>query len=509
MPSENNKRIAKNTLMLYIRMLFTMGVSLYTSRVVLATLGVEDFGIYGVVGGVVAMFSIISGSLSAAISRFITFELGKKEDKKLNEIFFTSMTIQGILALIIFILAETIGVWFLNAKMNISEERMIAANWVLQISILTFIINLINIPYSAFIIAYEHMKTFAYISIIEVMLKLTIVYVLMILPFDKLILYAILLLLVTISIRIIYGIYCKKHFEECTYHFILDKPLLKQMMTFGGWNFIGASSGVLKDQGVNIVLNLFCGTAVNAARGLAVNVNSAVSGFVSSFMTALNPQITKSYAANNHQYMMQLVQQGNRFSFYLLLLFSLPILIDTEYILSVWLKLVPEHAVNFVRLILILAMSESLSGTLITAMLAHGKIRKYQIVVGGIQMMNLPISYFFLKMGGFPEGTMLIAIFISQICLFVRLLLLRSMIGISAKYYIQYVYLNVILVAILSAILPYIFVKNMDQGIIRLLSVCFVSVLSTLLVIMFIGCTKDERKFALNQTMSIINNKKR
>ena len=254
----NNKRIAKNTLMLYIRMLLIMAVNLYTSRVVLNALGVEDFGIYNVVGGVVAMFSVLSGSLSAAITRFITYELGKGNEERLNKIFSSSVTIQIGLAFIIIILAEAVGVWFLNNKMNIPDGRIVAANWVFQLSVLTFVINLISVPYNASIIAHERMSAFAYISILEALGKLAIAFFITISPIDRLVFYAILMCLVALCIRFVYGIYCKRHFEECTYHFIFDKELLKQMFGFAGWTLIGASSAVIRYQGGNVVINLFC-----------------------------------------------------------------------------------------------------------------------------------------------------------------------------------------------------------------------------------------------------------
>ena len=380
-----------------------MAVSLYTSRVVLNTLGVEDFGIYNVIGGVVAMFSVISGGLSAAISRYITFELGQGNTAKLKSVFSSSVTIQIGLALLIFVLAEIGGVWFLNEKMNLPESRIGAANWVLQCSILTFMVNLISVPYNAAIIAHERMQAFAYISIIEVVLKLLIVYILVIFSFDKLKLYGILLLAVACVIRIAYGIYCKRNFKECTYHFTFNKALLKEMMGFAGWNFIGSFAGVLRDQGVNIVINLFCGPVINAARAIAFQVNVAVNGFATNFMTAINPQITKSYASGDYPYMLTLVQSGARFSFYLLLLLSLPIIIETNTILTLWLKNVPEYTVIFVRLVLVFAMCEVLSGTQITALQATGNIRNYQIVVGSLQLLNFPISYLLLGKGYAPE----------------------------------------------------------------------------------------------------------
>ena len=504
--TENNKRIAKNTLLLYFRMLFLMAVSLYTSRVVLNALGVEDFGIYNVVGGVVAMFSVLSGSLSAAISRFITYELGKGNQENLNKIFSSAVTIQLGLAGIIILLAETIGIWFLNVKMNIPEVRMEAANWVFQFSILTFAINLISVPYNASIIAHEKMSAFAYISILEAVGKLFIAYLITITPMDKLIFYAILMCVVALIVRFTYGNYCKRHFCECTYHFIWDKQLLKSMFSFAGWNFIGASSAVLRDQGGNVVINLFCGPAVNAARGIAFQVNNAVNQFVVNFMTALNPQITKSYAAGDKGYMMTLIFQGARLSFYMLLLLSLPILVNTHYILALWLKIVPEHAVLFVQLILIFALSESISQPLITAMLATGKIRNYQIIVGGLQMMNLPISYILLRLGYFPEVVIVIAICISQCCLAARLILLRGMIGLSITKYLKNVYLNIIVVCIIAVILPLISAYYIKESFINFILISLIAVICTLSSIYFLGCNNQEREF-IHQKLGTIKSK--
>ena len=497
--SDNNKRIAKNTLLLYFRMLFMMVVSLYTSRVILNALGVEDFGIYNVVGGVVAMFSVISGSLSAAISRFITYELGKGDQGKLNKIFSASVTIQLLLSLIIVILIESVGVWFLNAKMTIPEARMTAANWVLQFSIVTFVINLISVPYNAAIIAHERMSAFAYISILEAVCKLAIAFLILWSPIDKLIFYAILMCSVALIVRFTYGHYCKKHFEECTYHFCWDKELLKKMFGFAGWNFIGASSAVLRDQGGNIVLNMFFGPSVNAARGIANQVNSAITGFVQNFMTALNPQITKSYASGDREYMITLIFQGARLSFYMLLLLSLPVLVNTHYILVIWLKLVPEHAVLFVQLILVFAMCESISNPLVTAMLATGKIRNYQIVVGGLQLLNLPLSYICLRLGFIPESVLLVAIVISLCCLAARLYMLRSMIGLSSILYMKKVFLNVLVVAVCSVIVPMALVKYVDENFLSFVLVSLAAMLCTIMVEYYIGCNRRERAFVVDK----------
>lgn len=502
--SQNNKRIAKNTLLLYIRMLFSMLISLYTSRVILQTLGVEDYGIYNVVGGVVAMFSIISGSLSAAISRFITYELGRGDTTKLTNIFSSAVIIQIGLSLIIVIFAESIGVWFLNAKMNIPADRMYAANWVLQLSILIFVLGLISVPYNAAIIAHEKMSAFAYIGIFEVSAKLIAVYFLQLFSCDKLILFTILIAVIAAIIRLMYGYYCKRHFEECSYHFIYDHTVLKKMFSFAGWNFIGASSVLLRDTGGNIVINLFCGPAVNAARGIAMQVNNAIFGFSNNFMTAINPQITKSYATGNYQYMMTLIFQGARFSFYMLLLLSLPVIINAYYILTIWLKLVPEHTVFFVRLVLLFSMSECISYPLITTMLATGNIRNYQIAVGGLQMLNLPISYILLRLGFIPESVLIVAIVISQCCLAVRLIMLSKMIGLSVKMYLKTVYLNIIEVTLLSAVLPVFVFYYLDDTFFRFFLTTVISLISTSLILLYVGCTKKERLFITQKGKNII-----
>lgn len=502
--SANNKRIAKNTLMLYFRMLLTMVVSLYTSRVILGALGVEDFGIYNVVGGVVAMFSMLSGSLSAAISRFITFELGTGNKERLSLVFSSSVTIQLALCVIALLLAETIGIWFLNNKMIIPESRIIAANWVFQLSLLSFVINLISIPYNAAIIAHEKMSAFAYISMFEAVSKLLVAYCIVFSPFDKLILYAILLSAISIIIRVIYGVYCKKRFSECRFHLVFNQDILRQMFGFAGWNFIGASSALLRDQGSNIVINMFFGPAVNAARGIAFQVNAAINSFVSNFMTALNPQITKSYAHGDHEYMMMLLFQGARFSYYILLILSLPVIINTDYILQLWLGQVPAHTVRFIQLVLVFGMCESISSPLITAMLATGKIRNYQLMVGGLQMLNLPVSYFLLCRGAIPETVFVVAIVISQICLASRLYMLRGLIGLKVRDYVKKVYLNVIMVSIASAIIPFTLAYFLSEGPQRLIIVSVVAIIHTLLVEFKIGCTMQERQFILSRGKLLI-----
>ena len=503
--AENTKRIAKNTLMLYVRMLFSMLVSLYTSRVVLNTLGVEDYGIYNVVGGFVAMFSLISNSLSASVSRFLTFELGRGDMERLKETFSTSLMIHLALAGIVFLLAESIGIWFLNTQMTIPEERLYAANWVFQASVISFMFGLFSVPYNASITSHERMSTFAYIGILEVVLRLLIVLFIAYVPlgYDKLIAYSLLLVMVSMLLQCIYLWYCRKHFEECRFKLHFNKSFWKEMSSFAGWNFIGASSGLLKDQGVNLLLNLFLGPVVNAARGISVSVNTAVSGFAGNFMSAINPQITKSYASGDRVYMFSLVERGARFSFYIILLFALPVIFETDFILTLWLKHYPAHTVNFVRLILFLSLCEVLSNTLITLQLATGKIRNYQLAVGGMQLMNFPVSYICLKVGLPPESTLIAAILISLSCLCLRLVFLRSMVGLSVRRYLRNVCCNVGFVLVVASVLPSLLYLNLQDGWGRFLMVVAVSLICVVLTVYFIGCNATERRFILDKTLSI------
>ena len=489
------RRIAKNTMMLYVRMFVLMLVGLYTSRVVLSALGETDYGVYSVVGGVVAMFSMISGALNSAVSRFITFELGKGDPVRLNKVYCTSVNIQLMLGLIVVLLAEPIGLWFIENKMTIDPARIPAATWVLHFSLLAFVVNLMSVPQMASITAHEKMSAYAYIGILDGLLRLGIAFMIISAPFDRLVYYAMLMALVVLIVRITYGIYCRIHFPECRYHFIFDRPLVKEMFSFAGWNFIGVTSGVLRDHGGNILVNLFSGPVVNAARGIAVQLNGAVQSFVTNFMTAVNPQITKSYAAGDTKYVFALIGKSSRMSFYLLSLMAIPIIFNANLLLQIWLKEVPEHTTLFVQLFLIFAMGESLSLPLITAMLATGRIRNYQLVVGGIQLLNLPISYILLNLGAIPEITVVVAIALSHVCLFARLIMFSRASGFSVPAFVRGVYVNALKVAIGAASIPLLLTFVIPQGILWSVLHLGVSLLWTAGVIFFIGCSKEDRAF--------------
>ena len=487
-------RIAKNTLMLYIRMLFLMLVGLYTSRVVLSALGESDFGIYGVVGGVVAMFTIISGSLSAAITRFITFEMGKGPDGRLPAVFSSAVTIQIMLALIVLIIAEPAGIWFIENKLNIPAGRTDAAHWVYQFSLLTFVINIVSVPYNASIIAHEKMSAFAAIGIFEGVAKLGVAFLIVRSPVDRLVYYAFLMCLVAVSVRFAYTVYCRRHFDECRYSFVWDGKLLRQMSAFAGWNFIGVASGALRDHGGNILINIFSGPAANAARAVSVQLGGAVQSFVTNFMTAVNPQITKSYAAQERDYTMRLVFRSSRYAYFLLFIIALPVLLQTPFILDIWLGDAPERSSNFVRLALVLSLSECISNPLITLMLATGRIRNYQIIVGGLQLLNLPISYLVLKAGAPPESILLVAIVISQSSLFARLVMLKGMTGLCAGRFMSQVYLRILLVTALAYLPSWWLSTLLGEGPWAFVGSCVISVGISGLVIWTVGLAKDERK---------------
>lgn len=497
------KRIAKNTLILYFRMLFLMLITLYTSRVILEALGVDDFGVYNVVGGFVAMFAVLSKSLSSACSRFFNYEMGKGNFDRLSKVFSSTVTIQIGMAIVIALICEGVGYWFVNYKMVIPSDRIFAANCVLQFSIITFCWNLIAIPYNAAIIAHEKMKAFAYISLYEGVAKLVIAYLVMISPIDILIFYAGLICLLQFSVRSMYCRYCLKHFSECKYKFIYDKPLFKEIFGFASWNFIGSAAAILRTQGGNILINLFFGPAANAARAIATQVLHAVQGFSENFLTAMKPQITQSYAKGDFEYMMSLLYRGSRFSFYLLFFLSLPIILNAEVILGIWLKNVPDHAILFVQLTLAFAMLETLSHPLVTAMLATGNIRKYQLVVGGVVLLNLPISYVVYRMGGFVESFLIVAFALGIVCLFVRICMLRSMIHLKAMDFCVKVLFNVVLVAALATALPYYLSTKLEHNFTNFILNTIVCVACSVISIAFIGCNREERAMVLAQLKKI------
>lgn len=495
MVSENNKRIAKNTMLLYVRTLFSQLLALYTSRKILEIIGVEDFGIYNVVGGVVVMLTFLNGSMGVATQRYLTIELGKNDMLAYNKIFSMACIIHIVMALLIFVAAETLGLWFLNAYLNIPSERMFAANCIYQASILVVLLGIVQTPYNASLMAHERMSVYAYVGMGESILRLLIVFLLLVISYDRLITYAFLLLGVQLISALIYRIYCIHHFEECKFHWLWDKTLFRSMLGFTGWNLFGTIAWILKDQGNNMLMNIFGGPLINAARGISYQVSSAVQNLVSGFGTAVNPQLTKYYASEDKDGLHRLMFSSSRISFFLLLLIALPVMIEVPYLLHLWLVEVPAYTVLFTRIILLEALFNTLSGTLITCLLATGIIKWYQIVVGSIMLLNIPISYLLLKLGFSIETPLIVSLVIILISTGVRLWFGKFQLSINILAYVREVVKPVMIVFVLSSIFPMFVYETMECGFLRLIVTFIISVLSVSLCVYFLGMSKGEQFF--------------
>lgn len=501
--SDNNKRIAKNTLLLYFRMLLMMFVTLFTSRVVLDKLGVIDYGIYNVVGGIVAMLGFLNSSMSNAVQRYLSFEIGKKNDDGVNRVFNVSLLAHTGIAIFVLVAAEIVGVWYLNTYMNIPFKRMDAANWVLQCSIFTTLFSIVQVPYNAIIISKERMGIYAYISILEVVLKLLVVYMLSIGNFDKLKLYSVLIMMVSICIMMIYMFYCAKKYKEAKFRLIKDRCLLRQIIGFASWNMLGELAWVFTGQGVNIILNSFFGSVVNAARGLAEQVNGAVNRFVANFQTAVNPQLIKNYASEQLDDMKKLLYRSTRFSYYLLFALSLPIILKMDYILHLWLKDVPDYTTGFCQLVLICSLVSTLSNLLAQVARAYGKIRNYQIVVSLFLFMNFPLSYIVLKMGFSPLATMCVNIGIQAMLLFVRLRLTGKMIKMTYMNFVKNVLVQVVVVTFMAIIIPLIICSILDDTFVSFVIVSIVSFICVCLSTYSLGMNTNERQYILSVILRI------
>lgn len=486
--------------MLYIRMLLTMGISLYTSRVVLNTLGVEDFGIYSVVGGVVAMFGFLNSSMSGATSRFLTYELGRHDKQGLQQTFDTALTIHIGIAVLILILAETAGLWFVENKLVIPDNRMFAARVVYQFSVLACMVTVTQVPYNAAIIAHERMGIYAYVSIADVVLKLLIVYVLTGNYSDKLILYSVLLFVVTLVIAGIYRIYCVRSFEECRYHFRYSKDRIKDMLFFSGWDLLGNASAMLRGQGVNLLQNMFWGPLMNAATSIANQVLGALSSFADSFLTAVRPQIVKNYAEDNYSRVQFLVNNTAKYGFLLLLVFALPLLIENRFILEVWLKNVPEYAVPFCRLNIVIAMIIVMFRPVLFAIHATGKVKSMSLLAGIVYTLILPVTYIYFKYGYPASVPYVLSIVAFFICSFGNLFILkRYMPAFSIKIFLGRAFFCGLVITVLSLGLPFYFHYKMPCGLLRFVVVFIVSGVSIGLGTFFIGMSKGERELVIHQ----------
>jgi O-antigen/teichoic acid export membrane protein len=488
----NTARIAKNTLMLYFRQMLIMLVSLYTVRVVLNTLGAEDYGIYNVVAGVTGMFSFLSGSISGATQRFFSFELGRGEHGQYKNVFCTCVNIYLLIALISVIFLETIGIWILNTKLVIPYERMDAARFLFHFAVFSFVMNILTTVYTASVISHERMGIFAALSIIDIIVKLINVFILQFFLLDKLKLYAVLLFFASCLHFVLYMLICRKLFSVCRFKFFFNTELFKEIIVYTSWNTIGVLAEMIKHSGINILLNMFFGPLINAARGIAFQVSNSIKTLSNNSYTSIRPRVTKLYAEGKYKEMFSLFFFGTRSIYYLMISLTIPIFIETPFILGIWLKTVPDYTVLFVRLILIDLLIDCLRYPLQTIVYATGNVRNYHLMVSGTSLLLLPISYFFLKIGFPPQIPMIIAIFISMILNFIRL----RMATILFRFPLREYCINIakcILLSILMIFPPGILWCILMDGKFRFFAVCCTSIVSCIVVIYSLGLQKNER----------------
>lgn len=493
--SENNKRVAKNTLLLYLRMFMMTCVSLYTSRIMLEALGVENMGLYNVVGGVVGLMSILNGAMTVSTQRYLSFGLGQGNSKNLAQVFTTCFTIYVLLCAILLMAAETIGLWIVNNKLLIDLSRMNAVNWVYQFSIFTCITSLLVSPYNAAIIAHEKMGIYAYFSIVNVFLQLIIVYLIQVLPIDVLVSYGFLLMLVSFIYTVFNWLYCLNKFPECRLVRYFDRAKFKELLSYSGWNLFGSMGGVLRVQGIAVLLNMFFTPAVNAAMAIASQVNGKVEIFFTNFMLAVRPQIIKYYAQGDLDSMVRLVTRSSKFSFYLILIVGLPILIESPYIIDLWLGQLPEYVIPFVRLMIVLSAIDSMTQPIMTAAHATGNIKFYQICVGSVMLANLPISYVCLSLGSSPYVVIIVSICLSVFCTFLRLWVLRRLMPFPIMQYLNDAYIKPILVAVVATIPPLSFYLYFPSSFVNVTIVCGLCFVCSVLSIYCVGLTKSERNY--------------
>lgn len=504
--SGNNKRIAKNTIILYFRMLIIMAVSLYTVRVVLSVLGQVDYGIYNVVGGIVIMFSFLSTTMASASQRFFSFEIGRDNMSQLRRTFNMTVIIYIIIAVILLILAETIGLWFLNVKMNIPLERMIAVNWVYQLSIISLIFTIIAIPFNAIILAHEKMKVYAFVTVISALLKLLFIYLLVLIVYDKLKLYSVLTLGVTIITSLMYIIYCRKNFKECQYFvWEWDKLLFKELFNYSGWNVVGVLASIGKNEGLNILLNIFFNPIVNASMAIAMQINGTISRFISNLYVSTRPQITKYYANEKEDEMWKLIFLSSKIAFYSFIIIGIPIFLEIEFILKFWLGEYPTYTPIFIRLLLLNFMLETIYNQLISPLQAANKLKKIQLFDSIIILLVLPISYIIFQFNLNPIIPFVIMNILSFCRIFTSMLITKKEVNLSLENFLNKVLYKEFSVLIFSILLPLLFLKFTDTfGFQRLLLVVMVSVISTIISIWFIGLESSERVFMKIKTQKVV-----
>lgn len=490
---QQKKRIAKNTLYLYIRMLVRLAVTLYTSRVVLASLGIDDYGVYNVVGGITLLFSFFQGAMSTATQRFMNVSLGKKDQDGFKRTFNVSMTSQISIIILLLVLAESLGLWFLNTKLNIPPERMTAANWVYQFTLVSCCFTILQTPYHASILSHEKMSFYAYLTLADVGLKLGIVFLLVFSPIDKLITYAALLAVVSLLMTVITQVYCHHQFSACRYTFFWDRALFREMFAFSGWSLCESGANMAVVQGRSFLINIFGTVALNAALGVANQVSVAVYNFVVNFQASFNPQIVQAYTKGDRNYLLSLINQSSKFSYFLLFALTLPLVLNMPFITEIWLKDVPPNTVLFCRITLLYYLIEALASPFWITAWAVGNIRKYQLVVSALRILILPITYFLLK-EGFAPYTVLVAWVIGNAVIYLyRIVYLHQSIAFPWRRYAKEVLFPCLLVTLLSAPLPYLIHTYTHQWT-DLIATTLGSLILTGLAIWGLGLTKTERK---------------
>lgn len=505
MASERANRVAKNTLMNYLRMGAGMIITLYTSRVVLNTLGVEDYGVSNVVGGIIGMLSIIIYSMQTGTQRFLNVAMGKGDDEEVHHVFCVSMTIQAFIALLVLLFGETIGLWFLMNKIVIPDGRETAAFWVYQFAILSTMTSVMSAPYSAEVIAHERMGIFAYFTILGLILKLIIVYMLVVSPYDKLITYSFLNLCAALLNRFLFTWYCKRNFKECYYSMKFPRSLVKEMLSFSAWDLFGVIAWTCSTQGTTILLNLFFGPAVNAAKGIAVSVQSSVKSFSDNFLSALNPQITKSQASGDYEYLNKIMYGGAKLSFILLFALALPLIIDIKYVLYIWLNIVPDYTAVFVQILLIEMIFDSMMTPLNMAALATGRIRYYGFATSMMTILALGVYYIALRLGCSP-----IMVFCLEFCVMlareiVQFYKLRKLVGFNYIDYFKNVQFKCLIIALCAVPVPLLVFCILEESFLRL---CFITLCSCPIVFMLsyiVLLNKEEKLFAVRYLQNIKN----
>ena len=507
MAASNSSRIARNTVYLYLRSLIVLGISLYSSRLILQVLGASDFGLYNVVGGVVTMLSFLTTAMQASYQRYYAYAMGEGNMDKVLHLFHCSLTVQTFLAIFILIIAETIGLYFLNAKMVIEPDRMVAANWVYQTSVISFVLIVVQAPFTAIVTSNERMDLFAYVSVYDAVLKLIIIYLVKIFGGDNLIVYAILMLLISVSDLALYVYLCTMKLNISSIKLGKDKQAIKNLASFGGWGTMDSLAYTLKSNGLNIVINIFFGTVVNAARGIAYQVLSAVNQFIFAFQNSFRPQMTKSYAAGDFAYLKRIYYSCTKLSYYLIITISLPILLETPYILHLWLGDVPEHTVAFTRLVIITTFVSAFANPTSGVAYSAGKIKWFTILVSSVYLLIVPVAYFFLRMGYPAESSMVVSLVLTVIAQIIRLFVVRNIASMSIREYMKMVVLPTAIYSILTPLIPLFIQQKMpNQSFVRLLVVTIICVTCSLCFAWFFGLNKSEKFFIRRKISGVIKN---